>query len=89
MTIDELIQRLRFDRELDMDINDLAEPIADLLEELYWWREQDLIKRKEAIDGIDYYMNEARELDKFNCYVGLDMGRGVVKSIPKAEPPKE
>ena len=39
MTIDEAIERLKYDREIDMDINELAPQIAEWLEELKAFRE--------------------------------------------------
>ena len=39
VTLDDVIERLKYDREIDMDINELAPQIAEWLEELKAIRE--------------------------------------------------
>ena len=39
VTLDNVIERLKYDREIDMDINELAPQIAECLEELKAYRE--------------------------------------------------
>ena len=38
VTLDDVIERLKYDREIDMDINELAPQIAEWLEELKSYR---------------------------------------------------
>ena len=63
------------------------EELVEMLEELKWWREQDLIQRKDVINPIRYCHVDnialCRSRKCSECY------QEEVMKIPKAEPPKE
>ena len=64
VTLDNVIERLKYDKEIDMDINELAPQIAECLEELKAYREIGTVEEcKNSVLNIQKAYNKA--LDDF------------------------
>lgn len=84
MTIDELLMQLEYNEHV---LTREYKAAKSMLEELKWWREQDLIKRDDAIreimDIADYYNSKGEHFAEY-AVSGCGNALGI---LSKAEPP--